>query len=301
MYRCEACLQELYQRLSAALAALTPDYQIIFVNDQSPDGSWRVIERLAAQDARVLGINLSRNFGQHAAITAGLDRATGEWVVVMDCDLQDVPEEIHKLYRHALDNDLDVVFGRRVERQDTFFKRLFSRLFYTGLSYLSGTEQDASTANFGIFHHRVIEALHLMREPIRAFPLQVKWVGFRRGAVDITHAARAAGSSSYNYRRLINLALDIILAYSDKPLRLAVKLGMTIAALSLFFIAYVLGRAIVGGYGVPGYASLIASIWFLSGLLMFVMGIIGLYVGKTFEGVKNRPLYVVRNATDRTA
>ncbi len=297
VYGCAACLCELHSRLVTVLKVISPNYQIVFVNDQSPDESWNVIKSLALQDERILGINLSRNFGQHTAITAGLDRAEGEWVVVMDCDLQDMPEEIPRLYAHAQAQKLDIVFGRREERQDSLLKRLSSRFFHATLTYLSGTKQDAATANFGIFHRRVILALSQMREPIRAFPIQVNWLGFRRGSVDIKHAVRTQGSSSYNLRRLINLALNIILAFSDKPLRLVVKLGLTISFISLCFTIYIIYRGLTGSYAVLGYPSLLASIWFLSGLLMFVLGIIGLYIGKTFEGVKNRPLYVIQSDT----
>lgn len=301
VYGCEACLRELHRRLKHVLSSLSPNYQIIFVNDQSPDQSWSVIEDLARNDSQVLGLNLSRNFGQHAAITAGLDRAEGEWVVVMDCDLQDVPEEIIKLHDYAQMQQLDVVFGHRLIRQDSPLKRFNSWLFFAVLSYLSGTEQDSRSANFGIFHHNVIAALRTLREPIRAFPIQVKWLGFRRGAVGVAHAARTQGQSSYNFGRLITLALDIILAFSDKPLRLTAKLGLFISLLSLIFTSYIVLRAFHGDYAVSGYASLLASIWFLSGLLMFVMGIIGLYIGKTFEGVKNRPLYVLQGQTSPAA
>lgn len=301
VYGCESSLYELHQRLSDTLSIISSDYQIIMVNDQSPDQSWLIIQKIAQQDSRVLGLNLSRNFGQHPAITAGLDRAEGEWVVVMDCDLQDVPEEIPNLHKYALDNELDIVFARRVSRNDSPVKRLSSYLFHVVLDYFSGTEQDPATANFGIFNGRVITALCSLREPIRAFPVQIKWLGFRRGSLDVRHALRAQGGSSYTFGKQINLALNIILAFSDKPLRLAVKLGIVISLLSLMFTAYIILRSLVGGYGVSGYASLMVSIWFLSGLLMFVFGIIGLYIGKIFEGVKNRPLYILQGETSKTA
>jgi len=301
VYSCAACLTELHRRLSMVLSRITTEYQIILVNDQSPDQSWTLIEQLAQQDPRVLGLNLSRNFGQHTAITAGLDRAQGEWVVVMDCDLQDMPEEIEVLHTHALQHNLDIVFGRRVDRQDSWGKRLFSRLFHRTLDYLSGTEQDPLTANFGIFHQRVITALHQLREPIRAFPIQVKWLGFRRGAVDVKHAPRAQGRSSYNFSRLVELSLNIVLAFSDKPLRLTVKLGVFISSTSLVFTLYVVVRALNGGFSVSGYASLLASLWFLSGLMLMVMGVLGLYIGKIFESVKNRPLYIVQAETSSSS
>ncbi len=300
VYGCESGLYELYQRLSKTLSDISPNYQIILVNDQSPDQSWSIIQKIAQKDSRVLGLNLSRNFGQHPAITAGLDRAEGEWVVVMDCDLQDVPEEIPNLHEYALNNELDIVFARRAIRNDSMVKRLSSHLFHVALDYFSGTKQDPATANFGIFSKRVVKALCSLREPIRAFPVQIKWLGFRRGSLDVRHASRAHGESSYSFGKQINLALNIILAFSDKPLRLAVKLGVTIALLSLIFTIYIILRSLVGGYSVSGYASLMASIWFLSGLLMFVFGVIGLYIGKIFEGVKNRPLYIIQSETPQS-
>jgi glycosyltransferase involved in cell wall biosynthesis len=299
VYGCESSLYELYQRLSKTLSIISLDYQIILVNDQSPDQSWSIIQKIAQQDSRVLGLNMSRNFGQHPAITAGLDRAEGEWVVVMDCDLQDVPEEIPNLHKYALENELDIVFARRARRNDSLIKKLSSHLFHIALDYLSGTKQDPATANFGIFNKRVIAALCSLREPIRAFPVQIKWLGFRRGSLNVRHASRLHGESGYSFGKQINLALNIILAFSDKPLRLAVKLGIVISLLALLFTAYIVLRSLFGGYSVSGYASLMASIWFLSGLLMFVSGIIGLYISKIFEGVKNRPLYILQAETPK--
>jgi len=294
VYGCAECLPELHRRLTAALSDLTTDYQLIFVNDHSPDASWAVLQQLAAHDPHVLGLNLSRNFGQHAALTAGLDRAAGEWVVVMDCDLQDRPEEIPRLYAYAREQQLDAVFARRVARQDKASKQLGGRLFHGLLRWLGGPAQDPASGNFGIFHRRVVAALGQLREPTRAFPLQVHWLGFRRGALDVEHAARAQGRSSYRVGQLLRMAFPVVLAYSDKPLRLLVKMGTTLAGVALLGALYLTVRALLG-QAVSGVAVVLSSLWLLGGLLLAALGLVGLYVARTFDGVKNRPLYVVRD------
>jgi len=300
VYRAETLLDELVRRIQASVSTLTEHYEIILVDDRGPDNSWQRIEAQAARDPRILGLRLSRNFGQHKAITAGLEQARGEWVVVMDCDLQDQPEEIPALYHYAIQQQYDLVFARRVERQDSWLKRMGSRMFYQTLSYLTETEQDAAVANFGIYHHKVIAAVLSMRESIRYFPTMVRWVGFRAGGLPVAHAERPEGTSSYNLRRLLNLALDIILAYSDKPLRLTVKLGLGISATAFLFVLITLIRYLFGHTWEPGYVSLIVSLWFFAGLLLSVLGMVGLYIGKTFEQVKNRPIYLVDISTDNS-
>ena len=296
VYGCAAALPELHRRLGAALASLTGGYQLIFVDDHSPDESWALIEVLAATDPQVLGLSLSRNFGQHAALTAGLDRAGGEWVVVMDCDLQDQPEEIPRLLAHALAERIDVVFARRMARQDTEGKQWAGWFFHRLLAWLGGPAHDPATGNFGIFHHRVVAALGLLREPTRAFPLQVRWLGFRQGTLDVQHAARAHGRSSYRAGQLLRLALAVVLAHSSKPLRLLLKLGASLVVGTLLGGAWLAsqGRLWAAGGAVPWLAALLFSVWLLGGLLLAGLGLVGLYVSQTFEGVKNRPLYVVR-------
>lgn len=292
VYRAEAIVPELVRRIRAAVETITQDYEIILVEDGSTDKSWEAIAAECKKEARVKGIQLSRNFGQHYAITAGLDHARGEWVVVMDCDLQDQPEEISALFEKAKEG-YDIVMAQRKERQDGFFKKASSQLFYSTLSYLTGTIQDASIANFGIYHRKVIAALCQMREPIRYFPTMVRWTGFRRTAIQVPHAERFSGSTTYSWNRLFRLALDIILANSDKPIRLIVKFGFLIAFISFLVGAFVIYRYFMHQITVPGYTSLLVSVWFMGGMILFVLGLIGLYIGKIFEGVKHRPIYVV--------
>jgi polyisoprenyl-phosphate glycosyltransferase len=297
VYRADVLLPELVQRVSAVMEKMNQTYEIILVEDHSPDNSWAIIKQVCRDNRHVRGLKLSRNFGQHYAITAGLHASKGEWVVVIDCDLQDVPEEIPNLYAKALEGYF-VVQARRHQRQDSILKRQFSRSFYGVLSWLTGTRHDPAIANFGIYHRKVIDAVCSMSESIRYFPTMVKWVGFRCTTLDVKHSERKEGKSSYNFRRLMHLAMDIILANSDKPLRLTVKLGVYISMTSFLFALYSLIMALAGEINVPGYASIMVSIWFLSGLIIFILGVVGLYVGKTFEGVKKRPVYIVEEMTD---
>jgi glycosyltransferase involved in cell wall biosynthesis len=292
VYQSEDIVSNLVSEIKKNIIPITEDFEILLVEDGSYDGSWNAIERECRSDKRVKGIKLSRNFGQHYAITAGLDHASGTWVIVMDCDLQDLPSEIYKLYCKALEG-FDIVLARRSIRKDTFFKKLFSRIFYGILGYLTGTSQDPAVANFGIYHQKVVLAMRLLREPIRYFPTMVKWVGFRRTTLDVLHGVRPSGKTSYNYKKLKKLALDIILANSDKPIKLTIKLGFWVALFSFGFGVLTFVRYYSGQIKVIGYTSLLISIWFLTGLTLIVLGIIGLYLGKTFEGVKQRPIYIV--------
>lgn len=292
VYWAEGTVAELVQRLVAALELISPQFEIILVDDRSPDASWNRIQEQTTRDPRVRGLRLSRNFGQHRAITAGLDQCRGEWIIVMDCDLQDRPEEIPALFAEA-QRGYDLVLARRSHRQDSWSKKQLSRLFYRILSYLADTPQDPAVANFGIYHRKVIAAVLAMRESIRYFPTMVRWVGFRTGYLDVTHAERAVGRSSYGLSQRLHLALDILLANSDKPLRLTVKAGLVLSSGAFLFVPITLIRYWVGQISQPGYTSLIISIWFFSGLLLSVLGMVGLYIGKTFEQVKQRPLYIV--------
>jgi dolichol-phosphate mannosyltransferase len=292
VYRAEGIVDQLVEKIIEEVSLITHDFEIVLVDDGSPDRSWERMEQIALADKRVKALKLSRNFGQHYAITAGLDAASGEWIVVMDCDLQDKPSEIKKLFAKTGEG-YDIVLAQRAQRKDSFIKKFFSRSFYWVLSYLTGVKQDASIANFGIYHHRAVDAMNLLREPIRYFPSMVNWVGFRKTTVPVEHAAREVGSSNYNFKRLFRLATDIILASSDKPIKITVKLGFLISTLSFIFAIITAIRAIRGEIEVLGYASLIVSIWLLSGILIMLLGIVGLYVGKSFEGIKNRPIYVI--------
>jgi len=294
VYCCAGCLRDLCARLIATLTPLVDDFEIILVDDASPDQAWNVLRDLCAANPRIKAIALSRNFGQHYAISAGLEHARGDWVVVMDCDLQDRPEEIATLYTKAQEGH-DIVFAEREVRQDGWLKRTTSRAFIALLNYLTGAGYDYRTANFGIYSRAVIAAVCRMGDQSRFFPVMVRWTGFRTTSIPVRHDARADGGSSYSLRKLMRLALDIVLSSSDKPLRLVAALGIVVSIVALVITVFSLYRYLHGDIAVAGYTSLIASMWLLAGVMLFCMGIIGLYVGRVFESVKRRPVFVVRD------
>jgi glycosyltransferase involved in cell wall biosynthesis len=295
VYRAEDCLPELYRRLVAVAEKITPDFELVLVEDRGPDGSWRVLEQLAAADRRVKSLRLSRNCGQHYAITAGLDHAEGDWVVVMDCDLQDPPEEIETLYRKAQEG-YDVVFARRRDRTDSLAKTLPGTAFYAFLSWLTAEPYDRTIANFSISARKVVLGFRRYREQDRSFPMIMRRLGFERATVDVAHAPRFAGATSYNLRKLLAFALQNVVAASTRPLVMSVQFGLFIAVASLGFSAYVLTQYLRHRIMVPGWATLALLLSFLFGLLFIQLGVIGLYLGRTFEQARNRPLYHVADA-----
>ncbi|MDD3320930.1 MAG: glycosyltransferase family 2 protein [Paludibacter sp.] len=292
VYRAENIVSELVNQIKVAVSTITDDFEIILVNDSSPDNSWQKITDECAKDNRIKGINLSRNFGQHYAITAGLNYAKGEWVVVMDCDLQDRPDEIPNLYSKAQEG-FDSVFAQRTDRTDGFLKKSLSKSFYKLFSYLTETPQDPTVANFGIYRRCVVDAILSMKDQIRFFPTMVQWVGFRKYYLPVQHAERFEGKTSYNFKSLLRLAMNTILAFSDKPLRITAKAGFFIALFSFFISLVYLVLYFTGHIKVIGFTSMILSMWFLSGIIMMILGMLGLYIGKVFEKVKERPTFIV--------
>jgi dolichol-phosphate mannosyltransferase len=296
VYKAGNCLNELYLRLKAALESISPDFEILLVEDCGGDNSWQEIERLAVGDPRVRGIQFSRNFGQHYGITAGLDHCDGDWVVVMDCDLQDRPEEIPRLYAKALEG-FDVVLARRGQRRDPLVKRMASALYYKVFSYLADIEYDGEVGNFRIMSRRVVENFRRMREQLRFFGGLVQWMGFPAASIEVEHAERFEGKSTYTFAKLWKLASETIIAHSDKPLRLAIRFGFLMAFFSFGYGVYILGHALIFGSTIPGWNSLIVSLYFIGGIVIGILGVLGVYLGKTFDESKKRPLYVIRRST----
>jgi glycosyltransferase involved in cell wall biosynthesis len=294
-YKCAGCIEELYRRLLPVLSGISPDYEIIFVDDGSPDRDWEVISMLCSKDPKVRGLKLSRNYGQHYAITAGLDASRGEWVVVMDCDLQDQPEGIQNLYSKAMEGN-EVVFARRVARGDSIYRAAVSKLFIILYNWLGDIEFDNSIANFSICSRRVVDSVCQFREGNRSFPALVFEIGFRRGIVDVARASRFEGMSSYNFSKMFDLAIQCILARSNKPLRLSIRFGFMLSILSIIFAAFILFQYLFKEIGVPGWTTLALLISFLGGLGFANLGILGLYLGRVFDEVKNRPLYFVQKS-----
>lgn len=297
VYKAKECLEELHRRVGAAAEKVSKDYEIILVDDASPDDSWSKIMELAKKDSRVRGLQLTRNFGQHHAITAGLSVSRGRWVVVMDCDLQDPPEAIPRFYEKAVKEGHDCVMGLRKQRKDSLWKRLQSRAFYKVFSFLTEIEYDERVSNFGIASRQVVDEINGMGESVRYYPGFLFWLGYPTAFVDVEHEERFAGKSSYTFLKLLKHSRNIILAHSTKPLRLAVTFGLSLsigeflAGLIYFFYTLRFGTQVMG------WPSLMISLMFSTGAIILTLGILGLYVGRIFIEVKRRPLFAVRRRT----
>ena len=296
-FQAASTIHELCARLGIALNQITPDYEIILVEDGSKDSTWDEIIQISRINPSVLGIKLSRNFGQHNAITAGLAKSTGDWVVVMDCDLQDRPEEIVNFYKRTQDG-FQIVVGIRNLRKDNFFKRLSSVAFYAIFQRMTGTEFDKRIGNFGIYSRKVIEALLELKEQHRSFGLMVLWVGFSRAEIDVSHDFRGSGKSTYKFTHRTILALDSIVSHTNKLLYMSIKSGLLIAGTTLMFVTILIGRYLFFGTTTQGWTSLAISIYFTSGILLAAVGLLGVYVGKVFNETKARPIYIVESETD---
>lgn len=287
-------VSELVRRNIEALNGMEVDYEIILVNDASPDNSWQAIEKECKKNPKVKGLNLSRNFGQHYAITAGLSYVSGDWVVVMDCDLQDQPEEIPNLFIKAMEG-YDIVYARRMHNQFGWWKQMSSRVFHRVFDWLSGMKTDKTVANFGIYSKQVIAEFNKMPEVARSMSSLMYYLGFRVGTVDVEHGKRAEGKSTYSLGKLLKLSFDVIIANSNKPLHIAVGAGFVLSALSLLVAIYNVIARWVGIILVEGYTTTVFSIWFVGGLLLMMMGVLGLYIGKIFDQVKGRQLFIVKD------
>ena len=297
VYGCPGALPELHRRLTSVLSELVPSYEIILVDDRCPKGSWEIVRQLAQDDPHVVGIHFARNFGQSRAITAGLDRACGAWTVVMDCDCQDPPEAIPELYAKALEGN-DIVFARRVGRKDGRVTLALSRTFYRLYSHLAETEVDPTIGNFSIASRRAIDAYLSMREQNRDYSLFMTWIGFEQATVDITPDERFEGESSYTFGKKVSLAIETITSHSNKPLTMAVKGGFIMAMLALLVIIVLIVQYFIDSNIPMGWPSTIATIVFVGGIIVSVMGVVGIYVGNTFAETKRRPLYLVEETID---
>jgi dolichol-phosphate mannosyltransferase len=215
----------------------------------------------------------------------------------MDCDLQDQPEEIIRLY-HKAQEGYDVVFARRAVRKDTLFKKLSSRVFYAIYSYFTAGAFDSTICNFSISRRMVMDGYKRMGDQNRAFTLFIKWMGFKSTAIDIDHDERGSGKSSYTFKKQLHLALEIITTQSNKPLILSIKVGLSVALMSFLYALFIVVRYFTQGISVSGWASLIVSIYFVGGIILAQLGVLGLYIGYVFDQTKARPLYVVREIVE---
>ncbi len=296
IYCAESSINSLVENIVLECDKLKLEYEIILVDDCSTDDSWIKIEMLSKKIPHLKGIRLSRNFGQHYSISCGIEHAKGEWIVVMDGDLQDNPKEIHRFLEKA-NEGYKIIVANRIDRKDNYLKRLYSILFWKTLSYLTGKHLHHSISNFGIYHKEVIRSVNNMHDNIRFFPTMVNWVGFKKSSINVEHNARPEGKSTYTFNKMIRLALDVIIVNSEKPLKIVTKSGIFISFISFIIGTLYFYRYLMNQIEVPGYASIIISIWFLGGLIIFILGILGLYISKTLDAVKNRPYYIIEKTT----
>lgn len=296
VYHAEYCLSELVQRLHSVLQGITADYEILLVDDGSTDQSWPKIQDTTRDDSRVRGLRLSRNFGQHYAISAGLDVATGNWIVVMDCDLQDPPEMIPKLYDKAKQGH-SVVFARNKSGEKRWQERVTSRLFYKSLGLISKIKIKEGLSNFSIASRQVVDVLRNMRERLRFYGGMLFWAGFPYAVVDYDRAPRHSGTSSYTFWRRLRLAVKNVLAYSSVPLEYCTYVGLGIMLIAIIFSLFTLGAYFINDSAPSGWTSLALLIGGFGGFLSFQLGLIGLYIGQIMEETRGRPLYVVADDT----
>lgn len=292
VYACGECLTELCDRLQRTLSAISDDFEIILVNDASKDDSWEKIEALSLQDKRIKGINFSRNFGQHYAISAGLDFAEGDWVVVMDCDLQDRPEDIVKLFEKTQEG-FDIVCAYDPESTQT---RWTSKLYYKVHRALS--KDETFNPSFMMISRKVVQTMRRFNEKHRLILKLVQYVGFKRADVKVQHEERANGRSSYTFLMRARLAFFGIVSSTTRLLRAGIVFGAVTSVISFLFGIYVLiSKLMIDDYA-AGWSSIIVSIFFVGGIIMILLGVIGVYLEVIFDEVKNRPLYIIKDMTN---
>lgn len=290
VYGCAGCLLALHERLVRSVAQITDSYELVFVDDRSTDGGWEVLQRLAAADERVRAFRLSRNFGQDAAITAGLAQARGDRAVVMDCDLQEAPEDIPRLWA-AAGEGYDVVRTIRRGWRHSAFRRVTSRL-YRRLTLETDTRPDYS--NLSLISRQVIDAFLRLRDRDREYMIALDWLGFDSTAIEIEHHERHHGESGYTLERLLSVALDGMFFRSTVLLKLVILVGFTVAVAGVGFAIFeVADYFIEPDKTVPGYTSLAVLLLVLAGFIIVSVGVVGLYVGRIFEQVKDRPLFLI--------
>ena len=297
VYGCLSCLDLLCQQLETSLKTLTNRFEIILVDDRSPDNWWSHLAGLQERYPSVQGVRLSRNYGQQIAITAGLATAKGDYMVVMDCDLQDSPSLIPELYA-KLQEGYDLVLAKRVERSHSGFRLLAAKLYFSLLSKLADEPIDGSYGSFSILSRKVVDSFLLFEEKERHYLFILRWLGFNIGSIDVVHQERHSGKSSYTLGSLIRLALDGVLFQATVMLRWIVSLGFFFAFSGIISAGYFIWQHIYYT-ALPGWTSLIVLILVSTGVLLISLGIIGLYVGRIFDQAKQRPLYVVDTVCER--
>ena len=289
-------LGSFYNELKLCLEQLGQPYEVIMVNDGSTDDSLKVIQQLVNTHEQVKYINLSRNFGHQIAISAGIDHAKGDYVVLMDSDGQDPPQEIEQLYKKMLEG-FDVVYAKRISRgKEGWLKKITAKMFYTILNKITSVSIPMDVGDFRMMSAKVVKALCRMPEKQRYLRGQIAWLGFKQTYIDYHRRSREEGETKYTYRKMFRLAMDGITSFSNWPLRLATISGFICAFIGFILILYTLySRFVLQDYE-PGWASLMITLVFIGGIQLIGIGVIGEYIGRINENVKNRPLYLIENS-----
>jgi dolichol-phosphate mannosyltransferase len=292
----EACLAQLHQRLSAAARqAAGEDYELVLVNDGSRDGSWAVMQKMAAEDRHVVAVNLSRNHGHQLALTAGLDLCRGDTILIIDADLQDPPELLGPMLETMRKGGADVVYGvRRSRAGDTAFKRATAHGFYRLLSRATEVDIPLDAGDFRLMSRRALDALLAMPEQARFIRGMVAWIGFRQLPFPYDRQVRFAGETKYPFRKMMHFAFDALTGFSSAPLKLASHAGLWLVAGSLLLIAYI-AYAWIAGQSIQGWTSLMLVVVVLGAVQMFVLALMGEYIGRLYNEAKRRPLYIVQD------
>lgn len=298
-YGAPTLLKELVRQLTDVATSITQDYELILVEDASPDNSREIITEICSEDEHVKGVFLSRNFGQQPAINAGLDVAEGEWVAVIDCDLQNPPSAIRDMYQKALEG-YDIVYASRQNRPDKYFMTQGSKLFNRMMTFLTGIKQDETVAEFVIYNRKVLTAMNQMGDYVRYYPLMTQWVGFKSTSIQVQHNERTDGKdSSYSVRKRIDLAVTTSIAFSTKALHMIVYFGLAISLVAIIVAITIAVDYLISGIDVSGWFTLFVSMWFVAGIMIMVMGIVAIYVGNIFMEVKRRPSYIISDILNK--
>jgi len=292
----EACLAELHRRVTAAAReAVGEDYEIVFVNDGSRDQTWPIMQGLSVEDPNLVAINLSRNHGHQLALTAGLDLSRGQRVLVIDADLQDPPELLRPMLETMHESHADVVYGVRRSRQgETTFKRATAHGFYRLLSRATEVEIPLDAGDFRLISRRALDVLMAMPEQARFIRGMVAWIGFRQVPFLYDREERFAGETKYPLRKMLRFAFDALTGFSSAPLKLASHAGLALSISSVAIIVYIL-LAWLAGRNIQGWTSLMLVIVVLGAVQMFVLALMGEYIGRLYNEAKRRPLYIVQD------
>jgi dolichol-phosphate mannosyltransferase len=292
VYAAEKIVDELVKRITLEADKITTDYEIVLVEDGGPDNSWTKIVENGKKNSKVKGIKLSRNFGQQYAISAGLENASGDWVIVMDCDLQDNPRYIKDLLDKAKEG-YDIVYTSKQKRTHSFIKNFFAKIYFLIFNYLTENQSaDDKTGAYSIMSRKVVDAFCRIKDAHRHYLMVLRILGFKSATITIEHDKRFEGESSYSFFKLLKLAMNGIVSQSDKLLRISISIGFTLFIISFIWTIYLVVLYFTGNPP-PGYTSMMVMLLLSTGLILMSIGVAGIYIGKIFEQVKGRPLYFI--------